>query len=40
MDTAIMDCGFNYGYNSEVMFPVTNVLEATMNQITYHKVCQ
>ena len=37
MDIAIMDCGYNYGYNLEVMFPVTNVSEAAMNQITYHK---
>ena len=40
IDTAVTDCGYNYGYNSEDMFPVTNVLEATMNQIAYHKLCQ
>ena len=25
MDTAFKDCSYNYGYNSEVKFPVTNV---------------
>ena len=29
MDTAILDCGHNYGYNRKVMFPVTNVSDAT-----------
>ena len=30
MNTAITDSGYNYGYlNSEVMFPVTNISEAT-----------
>ena len=37
MDTAITDYSYNCGYNSEVMFPVTNVSEATMNQIAHHK---
>ena len=38
MDTAILDCGHNYGYNRKVMFPLTNVLMQPMNQIAYHKV--
>ena len=29
MDTAITDCEYNYEYNWEVMFPITNILEAT-----------
>ena len=27
--TAFKDCGYNYRYNLDVLFPVTNVLEAT-----------
>ena len=37
MDRTVTNCGYNFGYNSEVMFPVTNVPDATMNQIAYHK---
>ena len=29
MDTAILDCGWNYRYYSEIMFPITNVSDAT-----------
>ena len=29
--TAITDCGYNYEYHSDVMFPITNVSEAIMN---------
>ena len=29
MDTAILDCGHNCGYNRIVMFPVTNISDAT-----------
>ena len=29
MDTAIIDCRYNYGYSRKIMFPFTNVLDAT-----------